>query len=108
MGRVVARARGARRLDREIAARRLAVCEMTALELLYSARNSSDYLRLGTAPEALPWAATDGAAIKELSTSNGSSLDEGNTAARYRTASSPPPPNSQSSPSCTTTTTSTS
>src|SRR5690606_39654642 len=54
----------ARRLDREIAAGRLAVCEMVALELLYSARNSSDSLRLGTALEALPWAATDGAAMK--------------------------------------------
>ncbi len=54
----------ARRLDREIAAGRLAVCEMVALELLYSARNSSDYLRLGTALEALPWAATDGAEMK--------------------------------------------
>ncbi|MFR9750722.1 PIN domain nuclease [Nocardia sp. 004] len=54
----------ARRLDSEIAAGRLAVCEMVALELLYSARNSSDYLRLNTALQALSWAATDGAAMK--------------------------------------------
>lgn len=53
-----------RRLDREMAAGRLAVCEMVALELLYSARNSSDYLRLDTALQALPWVATDGAAMK--------------------------------------------
>ncbi|GGL30739.1 PIN domain nuclease [Nocardia jinanensis] len=54
----------AQRLDREMAAGRLAVCEMVALELLYSARNSSDYSRLDTALRALPWAATDGAAMK--------------------------------------------
>lgn len=53
-----------RRLDREMAAGRLAVCEMVALELLYSARNSSDYLRLDTALQALPWVATDSAAMK--------------------------------------------
>lgn len=54
----------ARRLDREITSGRLAVCEMVALELLYSARNSSDYLRLSTALQALPWVTTDGAAMK--------------------------------------------
>ncbi|MEU4842546.1 PIN domain nuclease [Nocardia testacea] len=54
----------AQRLDREMAAGRLAICEMVALELLYSARNGSDYLRLNTALQALPWAATDGAAMK--------------------------------------------
>ncbi|WP_063060591.1 PIN domain nuclease [Nocardia sienata] len=54
----------AQRLDREMAAGRLAICEMVALELLYSARNSSDYLRLNAALQALPWAATDGAAMK--------------------------------------------
>lgn len=52
------------RLDREITAGRLAVCEIVALELLYSARNGSDYLRLNTALQALPWVATDGAAMK--------------------------------------------
>ena len=54
----------ARRLDREMAAGRLAVCEMVALELLYSARNGSDYLRLDTALRALPWAETDGSAMR--------------------------------------------
>ncbi|MCP2319956.1 hypothetical protein APR12_005334 [Nocardia amikacinitolerans] len=54
----------ARRLDREITAGRLAVCEMAALELLYSARSGSDYLRLDTALQALPWVATDGAAMR--------------------------------------------
>ncbi|WP_067474667.1 PIN domain nuclease [Nocardia amamiensis] len=54
----------ARRLDSEIATGRLAVCEMVALELLYSARNGSDYLRLNTALEALPWVATESAAMR--------------------------------------------
>ncbi|WP_406281566.1 PIN domain nuclease [Nocardia sp. NBC_00881] len=54
----------ARRLDEEIAAGRLAVCEIIVLELLYSARNSSDYLRVDTALEALPWIATDNAAMR--------------------------------------------
>ncbi|MBO0840480.1 MAG: PIN domain nuclease [Sciscionella sp.] len=45
----------ARRLDQLIEAGQLAVCEVIALELLYSARSASDYEKLRTALTALPW-----------------------------------------------------
>ncbi|MBL1077445.1 PIN domain nuclease [Nocardia sp. 2] len=48
----------AKRLDREIRSGRLAVCEIVALELLYSARNPGDYERVNTALSALPWVHT--------------------------------------------------
>ena len=53
----------AQRLDEHINAGTLAVCEIVALELLYSARNASDYERLRTALETLPWLHTSESAL---------------------------------------------
>lgn len=52
------------RLDRDIAAGRIAVCEVIALELLYSARSQLDYERLRTALDALPWIHTTEEAMR--------------------------------------------
>ena len=52
------------RLDRDIAAGRLAVCEVVALELLYSARSVADYHALSEALAALPWIPTTQDALR--------------------------------------------
>lgn len=54
----------AERLDRDIAAGRIAVCEVVALELLYSARNAADYEALAAALAALPWVPTTQDALR--------------------------------------------
>ena len=42
----------------------IAMCEMIALELLYSARNTTDYERLRAGYEQLPWLETDNHAMR--------------------------------------------
>ncbi|MCK9872167.1 PIN domain nuclease [Nocardiopsis dassonvillei] len=42
----------------------IAMCEMIALELLYSARNTRDYERLRESYERLPWLETDNRAMR--------------------------------------------
>ncbi|MFV2198092.1 PIN domain nuclease [Nocardiopsis sp. LOL_012] len=42
----------------------IAMCEMIALELLYSARNTTDYERLRVGYEKLPWLETDNRAMR--------------------------------------------
>lgn len=54
----------AERLDRGIAAGEIAVCEVVALELLYSARSSADYEALAGALAALPWLPTGHDALR--------------------------------------------
>lgn len=51
-------AQAAARLDEDLEAGRIAVCEMVALELLYSARNARDYALLAGALDQLPWVPT--------------------------------------------------
>jgi predicted nucleic acid-binding protein len=56
--------KAAERLDRDIAAGRIAVCEVVALELLYSARSAADYEALTVAVSALPWVPTTQDALR--------------------------------------------
>lgn len=51
-------------LDQRMADGTLAVCEIVALELLYSARGPADYERLHAALDLLPWLSTTNAALR--------------------------------------------
>lgn len=51
-------------LDKSMANGALAVCEVVALELLYSARNGRDYKEIRGALDALTWLPTSNAALR--------------------------------------------
>ena len=52
------------RFDQAMLDGQLAVCEVTVLELLYSARNSDDYRAVSGALETMPWLPTTNEAMR--------------------------------------------